>query len=67
MEPVTTLYHIKNQKLMTPLIATLIGILTLLIIFPLGWIRDNHEDRKQLVETTTDYDGMGTYCRYMRR
>ncbi|MBP3191788.1 hypothetical protein [Natronogracilivirga saccharolytica] len=52
---------------MTPLTATLLGLLILLIILPLGWIRDYRVNRKELVETPTDYDGMGTYCRYIRR
>ncbi len=52
---------------MTPLLATLLGILILMLILPIGWIRDYKVDRKQRVETSTDYDGMGTYCRYIRR
>ncbi|MFO8029222.1 MAG: hypothetical protein R6U28_05135 [Cyclonatronaceae bacterium] len=58
-----------NKKItnMTPLLATLLGILILLLILPIGWIKDHHVDRKQRIETPTDYDGMGTYSRYIRR
>ncbi len=52
---------------MTPLFATLLGILILLLILPIGWIRDHKVERKQRVEIPTDYDGMGTYSRYIRR
>jgi len=52
---------------MTPLLATLLGIIIMMLILPIGWIRDNNVDRKQRVDTPTDYDGMGTYSRYIRR
>lgn len=52
---------------MTPLLATILGILILMLILPIGWIRDHKVERKQRVETPTDYDGMGTYSRYIRR
>ncbi|MDG5766898.1 hypothetical protein QA596_05425 [Balneolales bacterium ANBcel1] len=52
---------------MTPLLATLIALAILLLILPIGLIQDYTRHRKSIVETDTDYDGMGTFSRYMRR